>query len=172
MNRMIKMKNIRSIYFALAILLLVVSSEKFSIGSYSPGPIPDTVIDSDTGLIWTVCSMGQTPPTCPESATTETWRNALAYCSGLTLGGAAWRLPNIKELFTIINYYYEAPAVKGSAFPNTPGHDFAYYWTSTTHPTAFAPGGRDRAMLVDFDLGGSDDDLKSGQHYVRCVTGP
>ncbi|AOP33330.1 hypothetical protein A0128_05400 [Leptospira tipperaryensis] len=145
----------------------------FSIGPFSSGGTPGTIFDASTGLTWTQCSMGQaaTAP-CAGAPTTSAWSTALNYCNTLTTGGFVWRLPNIKEMYTIVNFASEAPSISTTSFPNTPNASDSYYWTSTTHPSPDGSGGRNRAMIVDFREGGSDDNLKTGLHYVRCVTGP
>lgn len=84
-----------------------------------------SVLDSATGLTWQQVDDG----------TTRNWRDALAYCAGLSLGGAAdWRLPDAKELHGIVDYT-RAPATSGVAAVAPPLHTTvveSYYWTSTT----------------------------------------
>jgi hypothetical protein len=79
----------------------------------------------------------------------QTWSNALSLANnlkdgdcGLTDGSVpgVWRLPNIKELLSLINYDYIYPALsdatgfyqmgEGDPFSNLPDND--EYWTSTT----------------------------------------
>ncbi|MBM9576866.1 DUF1566 domain-containing protein [Leptospira sp. 201903070] len=145
----------------------------FSVGPFNPGGTSGTIVDSATGLTWAQCSMGQTTAApCTGTPTTASWSAALTYCNNLTTGGLVWRLPNIKEIYTIINFAFEAPAISTGSFPNTPSASDSYYWTSTTHPSPDGSGGRNKAMIVDFREGGSDDDVKTGLHYVRCVAGP
>ncbi len=112
-----------------------------------------TVTDEVTGLVW----QKQT------DATTRSWSSALTYCEGLTLGGLAdWRLPNVKELRSIVNPSRYGPAVDPTYFPNTSPTS---HWTSTTH--ARFP---DYAWTVGFDEGDAATALgKSGVLYVRCV---
>ncbi len=56
----------------------------------------DEVTDTETGLIWQRCTLGQTGNDCSGSASLHTWQQALqaAY--------APWRLPNINELESIV----------------------------------------------------------------------
>lgn len=99
-----------------------------------------TVTDNMTGLIWLKdgCFLS------------GTWSQALTYCGnladgdcGLTDGSVAgdWRLPNIRELVSLVNYGYVFPALSNTAGTGqwTDGDPFTgmppevdYYWSSTT----------------------------------------
>jgi hypothetical protein len=85
-----------------------------------------TITDSATGLMW---QQG-------DSVTTYDWESALNYCENLDMSGYNdWRLPNAKELQSIVDYT-EAPTVTGSAAidPIFEITDIqSYFWTSTTH---------------------------------------
>jgi arylsulfatase A-like enzyme len=86
-----------------------------------------TVIDHATGLMW---QKG-------DSVVTQNWEQALAYAEGLELAGYRdWRLPNAKELQSIVDYT-RAPLVTGTAAIDTNYFDVteteSYFWTSTTH---------------------------------------
>lgn len=51
-----------------------------------------------------MCSVGKTGPDCSGgSVTTMNWAGAISICSGLSLAGKTWRLPNINELKTIVD---------------------------------------------------------------------
>jgi len=84
-----------------------------------------TVTDRGSGLTWQQRDDGQP----------RRWRDALAYCAALRLGGHAdWRLPDAKELHSIVDYT-RAPAATQSAALAPPLQASAaesYYWTSTT----------------------------------------
>jgi arylsulfatase A-like enzyme len=86
-----------------------------------------TVTDHATGLMW---QQG-------DSVVTQNWEQALAYAEGLELAGYRdWRLPNAKELQSIVDYT-RAPLVTGTAAIDTNYFDVteteSFYWTSTTH---------------------------------------
>jgi hypothetical protein len=54
-----------------------------------------TVTDLDTGLMWQQSDSGNT----------YTWKDGLAYCTSLDLAGYAdWRMPNSRELQSLVNY--------------------------------------------------------------------
>jgi hypothetical protein len=54
------------------------------------------VKDTQTGLIWQRCSLGQTwsGSSCTGTATTYNWTNALQTAANM---GNGWRVPNIKD---------------------------------------------------------------------------
>jgi hypothetical protein len=55
-----------------------------------------TVTDNLTGLMWTKNA---------NLAGTKNWSDALTYCNSLDHGGYTdWRLPNIRELHSLIDY--------------------------------------------------------------------
>ena len=83
-----------------------------------------TVTDRATGLLWAKNDSGQG----------LNWEHALAYARNLKLAGHRdWRLPNAKELQSIVDYT-RIPAInpifQTSSLPDS-NHPF--YWTSTTH---------------------------------------
>ncbi len=93
-----------------------------------------TVTDAATGLTW----MQQ------DSQEALDWYQALDYCGMSMLAGTDdWRLPNAKELHSILDYE-RAPDISHSAAIDPVFHvspivdeagvlDYPYYWTSTTH---------------------------------------
>ncbi|SME96119.1 DUF1566 domain-containing protein [Desulfovibrio gilichinskyi] len=92
-----------------------------------------TVTDTATGLIWQK----------DDSTTKLDWKEALNYCDKLSLAGRSdWRLPNAKELQSIVDYK-RSPAATDSAaidpiFSVTSKE--SYYWTATTHLNGPRPG--------------------------------
>ena len=81
-----------------------------------------TVSDKMSDLMWQQQDDGET----------RNWQEALNYCNGLTLAGHTdWRLPNVKELQSIVNYQRPAPAIDTASFGVS--DPAAWYWSSTTH---------------------------------------
>ncbi len=89
-----------------------------------------TISDRATGLMWMKA----------DSGTTADWEGALDYAEDLQAAGHDdWRLPNAKELQSIVDYTHAPdatdPAKVGPAidaiFEIT--SDDSYFWTSTTH---------------------------------------
>ncbi|MBK1640402.1 hypothetical protein CKO12_00585 [Chromatium okenii] len=89
-----------------------------------------TISQTNTGLIWAKCSEGQTGNTCAGTATVMTWEQALVTASNSNLANYSdWRLPNIKELQTLIEYERDGAAkLNSNYFPNTPA---TAIWSST-----------------------------------------
>ena len=116
-----------------------------------------TVLDSSTGLMW-----GSTLPKKLD------WNNAVQACKDLNFAGHKdWRLPTVKELFSIVDHTKGAenennePAIDTALFSDT---KCSWYWTST--PTAWSSG---HAWFVDFDGGGVGSGDRGGSSYVRPV---
>jgi hypothetical protein len=76
--------------------------------------------------------------------------------------GEGWRLPEIQELLSIVDYTRCDPAIDTERFPDTKS---AAYWTST--PCAWAPRA---AWFVGFSSGSSDYYRRdNGYAFVRAV---
>lgn len=125
-----------------------------------------TVTDSRTGLMWQQCSVGQSGAACSGKAVTYTWQDALHYAQNLNANGGFagytdWRLPNIKELSSIVEDQCVDPAINATVFPNTPSRLF---WSSS--PVADVSYD---AWYVIFLNGVTSNDDKDSGNYVRLV---
>lgn len=142
-----------------------------------------TVTDKATGLVWQQADDG----------IGRDWQTALAYCESLVLADHDdWRLPNIKELQSIVDYNHANPALDTSIFTQTDIE--GWFWSSTTHGDNIASGsyicfgqcdskegidthgaGAQRAdpkvgNIDDYpNFGGAQDDDVRIDNYVRCV---
>jgi hypothetical protein len=117
-----------------------------------------TVTDSNTGLMWQQGEPGN-----------MTWTDALSYCDALILGGnSGWRVPNVKELLSIVDYASTSSAtINTTFFPNV--NTGTMYWSSTTDVSSNTGNNAKYAWGVSFGGGLTPDDFKSESDYVRCV---
>jgi len=113
-----------------------------------------TVTHRKTGLMWKQCRefyITNTTPCdtySPPSSALPTWGLALRTADASTFAGYTdWRLPNIKELMTIVERQCHSPAINEAVFPGEPG---GFYWTSTPDIVQPAQG---EAWMVDFGTG-------------------
>ena len=108
-----------------------------------------TVTDSRTGLMWMKCPLGLSGAGCATgSAQAYTWRQALEAAQGSRFAGYDdWRLPNIKELSSLVERRCYGPAINLEVFPGM-GGDKSYVWSSS-------PGANDSdgAWNVEFKYG-------------------
>jgi len=132
-----------------------------------------TITDNSTGLIWLKNA------NCAGKA--NTWGNALIYVAQLNTDGTInsnncgdssnsgthqtdWRLPNIKELHSLVDFQNTNPALPSvnpflSVKPNG-------YWSSTSNA-----GYSDYAWGIFLYLGGAGSDKKIVSNYVWPVRG-
>jgi hypothetical protein len=109
-----------------------------------------TLVDPKTGLMWMRCLLGQALSNgqCAGTATLYTWADALNAAHALGFAGHSdWRLPNPKEVESIMEDRCAGPALNAALFPMV---DFLT-WTSTPVPTL--NGTFDEAWVVDEDGG-------------------
>lgn len=106
--------------------------------------------------IWTADASGLTTPAFMD------WATAIVNCEALDYAGHDdWRLPNIKELQSLVDYGVYSPAIDSSKFPNGQSD---YYWSGTTYVD-----GSGFAWIVDFFDGSVGFGGKTGSYYVRPV---
>lgn len=92
----------------------------------------DQVIDLRSGLVWQRCSAGQTwvGSTCTGAASLYSLTDAfgLALQANPHNNPSGWRLPNVKELASLLDMGCRAPAIDAAVFPATPPRTT---WSST-----------------------------------------
>jgi hypothetical protein len=125
-----------------------------------------TVIDNNTGLIWTKDAFAPGPSAC-SPALIKTWQATLDYVKCLNsnsyLGFSDWRLPNVLELKSLANTSQSNTSVWLVANGFT-GVQSEPYWSSTS-----AGDGPSSAWGVDMWVGAIDGDDKSGNNYAWPV---
>ncbi len=112
-----------------------------------------TITDNVTGMMWQK----------EDDGVGKAWANAINYCPSLSLGGFSdWRLPNVKELSSIVDSTVYNPAINVTYFTGTQSH---LYWSSTSS----AKYGN-LPWPVDFGAGITPSvDNAVNLNYVRCV---
>lgn len=109
-----------------------------------------TITDKATGLMWMKNDNGAA----------VSWQNALSYAEGLQYAGYSdWRLPNAKELQSIVDYTRSTattnsaaidPLFNSTRITNEAGEaDYPYYWSSTTFSSE-SPARGESAVYVSF----------------------
>lgn len=88
------------------------------------------VKDKKTGLIWQRCSIGQTWNIngCSGKPTALKWKDALNKAKEI---GNNYRLPNIRELQSIVEIKCHYPAINTTIFVDTPSN--SGYWSSSPY---------------------------------------
>lgn len=144
-----------------------------------------TVTDLNTGLMWEKKAddggLHDWDLVYPWSRSTEAtvweWLDSINSEGGTGFAGYSdWRLPNRRELDSLVDFERAQPAIRPVFHTNcgvgcsvttcacTIDKD---YWSSTTSKI-----NTNLAWTVDFQRGKGDDKLKSGRHRVRAVRGP
>lgn len=126
--------------------------------------------DQSTGLSWLVCSAGSTwnatSETCTGSALQYNWQDALAYGADYEYQSFTdWRLPNVKELMSIIERQCASPAINTAVFVDALSER---YWTSTPSIQS-TDDSNETAWGVTFIEGTNTITNKSSVSFVRLV---
>lgn len=122
------------------------------------------ITDYLTGLIW------QNPVHPSGNTNAVNWSQALQYCNDLkttTLFGAEydnWRLPNVKELQSLIDYNQASPALP-TGHPFSDVKTTGEYWTSTHWMTS----GEFEAWYTKMTSGNSEGAFKADSKWVWYV---
>jgi len=162
--------------FSLCLLATMQTAQAQTCNAQMPASTPDsqltdngdgTVTDTATGLMWKKCVEGVTGEQCDSGgAATFTWQGALQRPGDVNTGGGFagyqdWRLPNIKELTSIVEEQCHNPAINLNRFPNTPS---SVVWSGS--PYANYSG---YAWYVDFSNGDSYFNYRNNYYQVRLV---
>lgn len=118
----------------------------------------DVVVDMATKLVWQLTALDETA---------RNWQEALDYCETLSHAGKEdWRLPNIKELATIVDEAaLTAPAIRTEYGASAPSQ----YWSSTPAPTFGSEG---FAFALETGVGYSTSlKMTETAAAARCVRG-
>ncbi|MEZ9346212.1 DUF1566 domain-containing protein [Vibrio splendidus] len=132
-----------------------------------------TILDTHTNLLWAKCSLGEAydieSNLCSGFPTNYiTFQDALAAAADTTLttirSQNSFRLPNIKELGSIVDYRCTQPAINLSYFPTTIN---APYWTNT--PDNNGINTNHDGLIIDFTEAQEVTTNSSGMTLIRLV---
>jgi len=146
-----------------------------------------TVTDRATGLIWMKVDSAALKAGSRQDGKLS-WQEALTWAENLNYAGHSnWRLPNAKELQSIVDYSRSPDTTRSAAidpiFEATPivneggQADYAYYWTSTSHTrkdsanaAVYMAFGRALGYMSDHRSGSSEKKLMDvhGAGAQRC----
>lgn len=148
-------------------------------GASWPAPrfMPNTgatfVADRLTGLIWPTDTQTPGPAGACSTGLPVSWQAALDHAACLNtnayLGRTDWRVPNRKELRSLIDYSQNLPALPaGNPFANAGSGGL--FWTSTTN--AAIPARAWTIQLLDGSINGLDKQTPGNASPVWPVSGP
>lgn len=121
----------KKIFFSglLSLIVLSMSAGVQAAERYIPQGDGSEILDTKTQLVWQRCAVGMvwSGGACMGTALGLSIQESFISANTLAVSsGQAWRVPNIRELLSIVDY--DNPPVDVVAFPNTPSSSF---WTST-----------------------------------------
>ena len=145
-------------------------------GHWTFGSLPQTTPTSDftdhqdgtvthqrTCLRWQRCAVGQTwtGSTCLEPIETYNYFHAQSLTSSFA-GFSDWRVPNLNELLSIVEYGAYNPAINQTVFPN----GYSWFWSSSPYANFSS-----YAWVVYFYNGYDYNVFKYNDYGVRLVRG-
>ena len=169
----------------LAVFTALLTVAGIAVAAVCPAGYPLSTPDSDfadagngtvrhipTGLIWKRCSEGQSwnGSSCAGTVASYNWAGALARADAVNAGSAGtenagrtdWRVPNLKELHSIIENACVSATINTTQFPATP--DSQAYWSGT--PQAGWPL---YAWAVSVSYGADSWNIVTAQFGLRLV---
>jgi hypothetical protein len=119
-----------------------------------------TVLDKTTGLMWKRCTEGQSGAGCATgSVALYNWQGALAQAANSAYAGYKdWRLPNAKELESLVEEKCYNPSINLSVFPGISSE----YWASSASNLG-------SVWNIDFNKGSFYADDNNSDFAVRLV---
>ena len=139
--------------------------------SRSGCPYNERFIDNGDGTLTDTCAGLMWQKDRGDFSAGHDWQGALHYCDALDLGGHRdWRLPNIQELQSLLDFSRLGPSAAPIGGPGITG---STYWSSTTEPYDVSPeephAGAWRALVVTFAIGHTYGQDKNFTGYNEAI---
>lgn len=114
----------------------LLTTQNISEENFTFNDINGTIYDTVTELKWARCAWGQEwnadKKTCNQFPIKLNWQDALITANDLDYGNETeWRLPDIKELMSIIDFQCFIPPLNTTIFPQPPASLDNGLWSST-----------------------------------------
>ena len=168
------MKLIKQSRFALLALLLAGAANAAQVCDENLTPTTpdsrfqvnnDEVTDTQTGLIWQRCAQGQSwnseTSQCDGTVTAVHWKSAMELATG------DWRVPNIKELQSIMEHACASPSMNMTIFPI--GREALGLWSSTPARRLLSQPANDLIWVGNIQYGTSNGGKKDFQLATLLV---
>ncbi|CAC9616409.1 hypothetical protein [uncultured Gammaproteobacteria bacterium] len=126
-----------------------------------------TVTDNQTNLMWKKCAQGLSGNDCSTgTGTKHNWEEALQLANNHSFASYSdWRLPNIKELSSLVGRRCFNPNINESIFPNTPTD---YHWSSSPNAANLQDLSY-HTWQLHFNYGHINSEARDNNNYVRLV---
>lgn len=121
-------------------------------------------MEARSKLVWRRCveGMNWNGSTCTGTASTFTWAEATTRARAISAKDAVWRLPDVKELSSLVDEGRVNPSIEAARFPATPT---LWFWTSTSDASDGA-----YVWFVNFGTGYTGHHgFRSDRHALRLV---
>jgi hypothetical protein len=143
--------------------LILLSQSAFANDRFTFSADGAEVKDTSTGLTWQRCSEGQqlSNDRCTGKAIEYNYKGALTHAKSRISREAAWRVPSIDELGTLVVKSGRPTAIDTNVFPDTVANR---YWSSSPHDTDAT-----QAMVVLFKDGHVFKYHRNNKAHVRLV---
>lgn len=89
------------------------------------------VLDKYTQLVWQRCVVGERYN--PERNTCDGDEQAMTWAEAMALQDDTWRVPNLKEAYSLLSYNCHFPSLNHNIFSQAVSNNVSATWTSTPY---------------------------------------
>lgn len=150
------------------------TTQNISEENFTFDDISGTILDTVTTLRWARCAWGQEwnadKKTCEQFPIKLNWQEALKTANELVYGSNQWRLPDIKELMSIIDFQCFAPPLNATMFPQAPTSVDNGLWSATPVQTDPVSAADVKIWFIDMGEGKVKKRLWNQTNFVFFVS--